>query len=156
MSRCTIPRAKVVGGAGDWIAQNAASWYHHHRTANHFQYVVLTGNQTNRVRYVPTGLPGGAVQVDLNRDVFNVTDASGRLEQPDGTPIPGSWTACQDADGIAVSCIDGPVRRAIYTPTAALPSGATVYLTLDPSGVLDLRSAQGVPPWFQRVKVVVP
>ena len=59
MSRCTIPRAKVVGGAGDWVAQNAASWYHHHRTANHFQYVVLTGNQTNRVRYVPTGLPGG-------------------------------------------------------------------------------------------------
>jgi hypothetical protein len=64
--------------------------------------------------------------------------------------VPGTWT-CQDAAGVAVDCIRGPVRRAdLHVPDpASLP--ATRIILLNPEHVLDVRDLAGNP--YYRLEV---
>ena len=75
------------------------------------------------------------VHVGYNRREFAGDDPS---------PIAGSW-ACQNAAGATVDCTAGPVRTAVFTPTAPMLPGTNHTLVLNREHHLGLTDLAGNP-----------
>lgn len=143
---CRIPTSSFVVGGGGWSATNAADLLRRYNSRSNGITVTFTGTPTRNVavRLDPV-TAGSPLTVRFSHAVLNLTQASGRFTTQDGTELPGAWTTCFDGQDAVVDCLDGPVRRATYTPTGPVPAGTTVILRVNPDGVLDARDAQGVP-----------
>ncbi|GAA4124320.1 hypothetical protein GCM10022215_31940 [Nocardioides fonticola] len=155
-TRCSINRTPYAAEPGVWFVADGASLHRTYRLRNHDVSVVLSGESAVQPRYRASAVDTSSIRVRFGAAVLNLTDAAGELTRPDGTVIPGSWTACADAVGASVSCLDGPVRTAVYTADDPLASGARVSLTVNPSGVLDARTPYGMPPVDYPAVAVIP
>ena len=86
----------------------------------------------------PSGsVPGaGPWAITFSEPVKGISTAGFAAADSSSSPVAGSW-ACTGAGGAAVSCADGPVTAASFTPATALP--AYSFVTFTPTAVTDLR-----------------
>ena len=97
--------------------------------------------------------PSGPLTVTFSEHVVGVNDENvlvhagydrRGLAGADPSPVTGSW-ACLDAAGAPVDCTAGPVRRATFTPTAAMLPGTNHSVVLNREHHLGLTDLAGNP-----------
>ncbi len=84
------------------------------------------------------------VGVDAANTLVHVGDDRRGRAGDDPAPISGSW-ACKDATGASVDCAAGPVRTAVFTPSAPLNGSTNHTLVLNPEHHLGLTDLAGNP-----------
>jgi hypothetical protein len=144
--------------AGDWDVRVARITDRRGHRYNGYSHPATSGRTltvVNGDRAVPT-IAGQTVGTDsvtvvFTEDVVGVSPASAQMTYAQGgfygfpgTPLAGSWQ-CADALGATSSCLTGPVRTAVFTPDAPLPSLGAFATVLNPEHVLDVTDLAGNP-----------
>jgi hypothetical protein len=93
----------------------------------------------------------GPLMFGWTEDVVGISPETAQLrpdlgysvDQASAPPVPGSWF-CQQANGVAVDCASGPVRTAMFLPSARL-EGPGYVMQFNPPHLLAVTDMAGNP-----------